>query len=88
MMNRAGKFLHAASDVAWLREGHLDGVHTLPKFQSFILYGNEDFPDRIDLFTKKNPRFDDPPVMVLLTGQDDDGEMIIYPANLPRIKYP
>ena len=53
-------FLNKKSDVDWGKE-----VHGLPKnVKSFILYGNEDCPQRIEWFDKKNPKHDEEGVTI------------------------
>jgi hypothetical protein len=50
------KLLNDIEDIAWLETTHLKKhkeVHG--KFNSFILYGNEDCPDRVELYKKKEP---------------------------------
>ena len=54
------QFLNETSDVKWLKETHLRGISGVPKFRSFIIFGNEDYPDKVQLFTAKNPRYDAP----------------------------
>lgn len=53
------QFMNAPDDVQWLKETALKGVQALPEFQSFILYGNEDAPDRIDLYRSIDPSVKD-----------------------------
>ena len=57
-------FLKTDSDLNWLREVHLTGME-LPVFKSVILFGNEDYPDRIELYLSDDPDFTDQPVMVI-----------------------
>lgn len=55
-------YLDEPEDVQWLKETHLKGVPLPAKyadFQSFVIYGNEDAPDRLDLHTTKNPQYCD-----------------------------
>lgn len=60
-------FLNSAADMKWLREVHLPQVGA-GTYKSAILYGNEDWPSRIELFKAKSPRFDDTCVVY-----EDDG---------------
>lgn len=52
-------FMNEASDVAWLLSTHLRGRYA-PPFRSFVLWGNEDSPERLDLYTSIDPNHDDP----------------------------
>jgi hypothetical protein len=48
------QFLNTADDCEWLRKVHLGG-RTDYKFESFILYGSEDSPSKVDLYFTENP---------------------------------
>lgn len=50
------QFLNESDDCKWLR-GKLPS--SAPAFQSFILYGNEDSPDRADLYASVDPLYTD-----------------------------
>jgi len=52
-------FLNSAADMRWLGETHLTLVAVGKHFKSAILYGNEDWPSRIELFKAKNPKVTD-----------------------------
>lgn len=52
-------FMNGHSDVLWLLSTHLRGRYT-PLFGSFVLYGNEDSPERLDLYASADPNHDDP----------------------------
>ena len=64
MADRAGQFLNAAADVRWLKETHLRG-RKYPAFSSFVLYGNEDAPDKVILYAKRVPMVSTPPVATI-----------------------
>lgn len=50
-------FLNTKQDLIWLRDVHLKNVFYLQlDFVSAILYGNEDCPDRVELFKKNHWR--------------------------------
>ena len=53
-------FLDTPEDCQWLRDVHLGG-RTNYKFESFVLYGNQDAPTRVDLYTTADPLFTDEP---------------------------
>lgn len=52
------QFLNTPDDCQWLKDVHLKEVDH-PSFKSFMLYGNEDAPQRVELYTHEEPRFDD-----------------------------
>ena len=68
------QFLNAKADCQWLRDTHLTGAakHNI-RFRSFILYGNEDAPEKIDLYESKDPDYRDLPVYILV--QDSEGNL-------------
>lgn len=55
------QFLNDATDIEWLKAVHLRNV-TLPAawadFQSYLIYGNESSPDRVDLYMAYEPDMD------------------------------
>jgi hypothetical protein len=58
-------FLNDPEDVEWLLSTHLKG-QTLAPFASFVLYGNEDAPTRLDLYVSEDPTYDAPCVTINL----------------------
>ena len=48
-------------DCAWLLDTHLKSF-TVPVFRSFVLHGNEDCPQTIELFESFNPLLGENPV--------------------------
>jgi len=50
-------FINTKDDMQWLRDVHLPRLSK--KFKSAILYGNEDYPDEIAVFEKRNPLYTD-----------------------------
>lgn len=42
--------LETPDDLQWLRDTHLASIDPLPPFVIAILHGNEDCPQRIDLY--------------------------------------
>ncbi len=53
-------FLNTPEDCQWLRDTCLGG-RTDWKFESFILYGNEDAPEKVDLYPMAEPLITDEP---------------------------
>jgi len=53
------QFLNDPEDCQWLRDTALRGVQGIKPFQSFILYGNEDCPERLDLYASQDPLYSD-----------------------------
>ena len=54
------KFLNTPEDCQWLRKTCLGG-RTDYKFESFVLYGNEDSPTKVDLYADAEPLVTDEP---------------------------
>ena len=54
------KFLNTFDDCQWLRNTHLGGRTDL-MFGSFMLYGNEDCPTKVDLYPDADPLVTDEP---------------------------
>ena len=64
-------FLNKTEDMDWLWSTHLKPFNTLQlDFKSVMLYGNEDCPTRIELFTAKMPKYDTLPGKVFLLQED------------------
>jgi hypothetical protein len=60
-------FFNEKEDVLWLRETCLKGIE-VPEFKSFILFGNEDDPDKVELYEGVDPLYDDKPVYTFKRG--------------------
>lgn len=56
------QFLSEPDDIQWLRDVHLP--KDVPPFKSAIIVGNEDCPERIELYADANPHFQDKPIFV------------------------
>lgn len=67
------QFLSGPADCQWLRETHLKAVPDVPTFASFVLYGNEDCPDGLDLYGSADPFYRDPPIAIY--RQDGNGDL-------------
>lgn len=56
------QFLNDPDDVQWIRETALKCV-ALPEewsgFKSFVLYGNEDGPEKLELYKSVDPFYND-----------------------------
>jgi predicted RNA-binding Zn-ribbon protein involved in translation (DUF1610 family) len=67
------EFLNAPEDVQWLQD---TALKLLPqyhgKFQSFMLHGNEDAPERLVLYSDVNPLVSDVPVASLTMDFDNN----------------
>lgn len=62
------EFLDCNEDLEWLFSTHLSWMaNHAHKFKSAILYGNEDAPERIDLYTSRDPLFEEFPTIVTLS---------------------
>lgn len=53
--------INTADDMRWLREVHLPSLP--PKYQSATIVGNEDYPERIEVYESRAPRVTDVPLV-------------------------
>jgi len=51
-------FINGHDDMEWLRDVHLPKLD-IRKYKSAIVYGNEDYPTRIDVFESRDPQTSD-----------------------------
>lgn len=60
---RSGRYsaLSTDEDMQWLRDVHLPGLD-LRTYRSAILYGNEDYPTKIEVYASREPTIDERPV--------------------------
>lgn len=57
----AGNFLNDPEDVQWLKDVHLKGPLAKSfrdEVKSFVLFGNEDAPDKVHIYATKDPTVD------------------------------
>ena len=57
-------FINATEDMRWLLQTHLKEHANAPavwKAKSAMLHGNEDCPQKIELYAKAEPRYDSKP---------------------------
>ena len=59
-------FINSDEDMAWLRDVHLPNLSH--SYKSAVIFGNEDYPDQIEVYEKRDPEVSDRPV----TYQPDD----------------
>lgn len=64
------ELLNAKEDVEWLKSTHLVG-HKYGAFRSFVIFGNDDAPEKVQLFKKKDPNVDDPYEEITLYDEDE-----------------
>jgi hypothetical protein len=60
--------------MRWLRETHLKKAaqeFRSAKYKAALLYGNEDFPQSIELYIKRDPLITDKPVVLLWNDAAD-----------------
>jgi hypothetical protein len=62
--------LNEPNDIQWLRDVHLTGYST-PDFKSFVLHGQEDCPERIELYADRDPLVTDAPVATFVLYEDE-----------------
>lgn len=53
--------INTADDMRWLRDVHLPRLSS--KYKSAMIVGNEDYPDRIEIYERRDPRVSDVPVI-------------------------
>lgn len=68
-------FLNSLEDIGWLLQTHLKGCNIM--FNSFILTGNEDCPDKVELFRQINPKASNKPKAIFISEEGDLKQ--IYP---------
>lgn len=66
---RTGAIFSHPDDVEWLKSTHLKDK-TL-NFKSYILYGNEDWPERLELHDSADPTVDDKFIAIEPVYNDD-----------------
>ena len=54
-------FINTQDDMEWLKDVHLPRLN-LKKFKSAVVHGNEDAPDLIEVYEKRDPGVSDTPV--------------------------
>lgn len=64
-------FLNTKDDLYWLFNTHLSGIH-FQTVKSFIMVGNEDCPDLIELYSDENPLFGQEPTFTIDFRQDKE----------------
>lgn len=55
--------LNTEEDMQWLRDVHLPNLS--PNYKCAVIYGNEDWPDRIEVYEDENPTIEDAPLVFL-----------------------
>jgi len=70
MAGHRGRLINTPEDMAWLRETHLPNLHA--RFESAIIYGNEDSPDQIECYITQDPELTDFPEIWVRKVEDDD----------------
>lgn len=76
-------YLDDPDSRSWLLDVHCIDLSDWQKdlvsksVSAFILYGNEDFPDRIEIYGTNTPMNGEIPLFVL--ERDDDGDLVVTP---------
>lgn len=70
-------FLHHIDDMQWLRDVHLRALppsagKSLLECRSAVVVGNEDCPDKIELYWSRSPLAYEMPAAVLVRGEDGE----------------
>jgi len=60
--------INTRDDMSWLRDVHLPRLST--KYKSAIIHGNEDYPNQIDVYERRDPLVTDKQVVYT---PDDEG---------------
>lgn len=64
-------FFNDPESMKWLFEVHLPFIcGNKSHFRSAILFGNEDYPKRIELYQSLNPNYKDQPLSIDMTWFD------------------
>ncbi len=61
--------INSAADMKWLRDVHLPGLPA--KYKSAVLHGNEDAPDRIEIYERRAPLVSEEAVVFEPDPRDD-----------------
>jgi hypothetical protein len=61
--------LNKLADLNWLCDTHLKNLSP-PAFRSCMLHGNEDCPDKLELYDTRDPLITTKPVIVYLLQED------------------
>lgn len=69
-------FINSDEDMKWLRDVHLPRLRD--DARSAILYGNEDSPVRIDMYSSAEPTITESPTDIYV--MDDEGELVWNPG--------
>lgn len=64
------QLLNTPGDCQWLRDTALKNKKIDFQFNSFVLYGNEDAPDQVDLYAATDPLVTDVPFVVKFDDED------------------
>jgi hypothetical protein len=66
-------FLNTPEDMSWLAEVHTHGQ----RYAAALVYGNEDWPIRIECFESANPLHTDKPVQIYAPDEAGDQQKLI-----------
>jgi hypothetical protein len=67
------KLLNSVEDIAWLETTHLKNYKEVHgRFNSFVLFGNEDWPDRVELYKRKEPTINSKIFKAFVMNADGD----------------
>lgn len=62
--------INTAEDMGWLRDVHIPRL--AGKYKSAVIHGNEDWPDKIEVYVKRDPDVTDVPVVYTKEDRDTD----------------
>lgn len=70
-------------DIGWVRTVALKGVDHIPDFESALIDGNDDCPDRVTLYDTPDPRHDTDPLIVY--WRCASGNLVPLPSTEARL---
>jgi hypothetical protein len=79
------QFINDPHSIQWLKEVHLKDLENIPPFRSFVLYGNEDAPTRVELFTLEDPFIND--VRTVVKFPQKPGQIIKVSTVIPSRRH-
>lgn len=61
------QYCDSPEDIEWLKSTHLKNASFVLEFGAFVLHGNEDAPERVDLYPTASPNWNEQPISVVFT---------------------
>jgi hypothetical protein len=80
MSGKRGSFIDTPEDMQWLKDVHIPELD-LATAKSAMIYGNEDYPEQIEVYQDESPNVDDWPDVYVL--EDDEVDESITEDYIP-----